>query len=49
MAVYGFLSYYDGELKIPNRELMEKYQEILERESFGGIREIVESSREMLL
>lgn len=48
MAVYGFLSYYDGELKIPNRELMEKYQEILERESFGGIREIVESSREML-
>ncbi len=49
MAVYGFLSYYDGELKIPNRELMEKYQEILERESFGGIREIVESSRERLL
>lgn len=35
MVVYGFLCYYDGQLKIPNHELMEKYQEILERESFG--------------
>lgn len=48
MVVYGFLSYHDGELRIPNRELMEKYQEILERNSFGGVKEIVESSREML-
>lgn len=48
MVVYGFLSYYDGNLKIPNYELMEKYQEVLERESFGQVKEIVNRSREML-
>lgn len=48
MTVYGFLSYHDGILKIPNRELMEKYQEILERNSFGEVKEIVNSSRKML-
>lgn len=48
MVVYGFLSYYDGYLKIPNRELMEKFQRVLARSSMGEIREIVDSSKEML-
>ncbi len=35
MAVYGFLSYYKGYLNIPNQELMEKFQRVLERDSMG--------------
>lgn len=48
MVVYGFLSYHDGILKIPNHELMEKYQRVLNRESMGEIKEIVNCSRKML-
>lgn len=48
MTVYGFLSYHDGYLRIPNRELMEKYQSVLARDSMGGVKAIVESSREMV-
>lgn len=48
MVVYGFLSYYDGYLRIPNHELMEKYQNVLQRESFGEVKEIVDCSREVL-
>lgn len=48
MVVFGFLSYHDGYLRIPNRELMEKYQKILARDSMGEVKEIVDSSREML-
>lgn len=48
MVVYGFLSYYDGYLRIPNHELMEKYQRVLARESMGGVQEIVLRSKEML-
>ena len=48
MVVYGFLSYYDGNLRIPNYELMEKFQRVLSRDSMGEVKEIVERSREML-
>ena len=48
MVVYGFLSYHDGYLRIPNCELMEKYQEVLQRDSFGEVREIVSYSRDLL-
>ncbi len=48
MVVYGFLAFHNGELRIPNFELMEKYQDVLERDSFGEVREIVKSSKEML-
>ncbi|MBU3874871.1 ATP-binding protein [Faecalicatena sp. AGMB00832] len=48
MVVYGFLSYYDGHLSIPNHELMEKFQRVLSRDSMGGVKEIVDRSREML-
>ena len=48
MVVYGFLSYHDGELQIPNHELMEKFQRVLSRSSMGGISEIVKQSKAML-
>ena len=48
MVVYGFLSYHDGNLRIPNYELMEKFQRVLSRDSMGEIKEIAERSREML-
>lgn len=48
MVVYGFLSYYDGFLTIPNHELMEKFQRVLARDSMGEVKEIVDSSRQML-
>ncbi len=48
MVVYGFLSYHDECLRIPNFELMEKYQEVLARKSMGEVKEIVDSSKEIL-
>lgn len=48
MVVYGFLLYHDGLLRIPNHELMEKYQRVLARESMGEVKQIVDSSKEML-
>lgn len=48
MVVFGFLSYHDGYLRIPNYELMEKYQRVLARDSMEEIKEIVESSKGML-
>lgn len=47
MVVYGFLSYSDGILKIPNHELMEKFQKILSRNSMGEVMQIVKRSKEM--
>ncbi|MGL5150437.1 MAG: AAA family ATPase, partial [Clostridium sp.] len=48
MIILGFLSYYDGYLKIPNKELLEEFQKALEDESFGYVSEIIENSRTML-
>lgn len=48
MAVYGFLSYYDGNLQIPNYELMEKFETVLTRASMGEVKAIVEQSKEIL-
>ncbi|MGL4850203.1 MAG: AAA family ATPase [Clostridium sp.] len=48
MIVLGFLSYYDGYLKIPNKELMREFEKALEDKSFGYVAEIVEKSRTML-
>ncbi|MGL5087663.1 MAG: AAA family ATPase [Clostridium sp.] len=48
MIVLGFLSYYDGYLKIPNNELMKEFHKALRDESFGYVAEIVENSRKML-
>ncbi|MCI7304165.1 PD-(D/E)XK nuclease domain-containing protein [Ihubacter massiliensis] len=48
MVVYGFLSYYDGCLQIPNHELMEKYEDVLTRRSMGEVKAIVDRSQKML-
>ncbi|MGL5378966.1 AAA family ATPase [Clostridium sp.] len=48
MIILGFLSYYDGYLKIPNKELLQEFEKALEDESFGYVSEIVNNSRKML-
>ncbi len=48
MTIYGFLSYCDEELRIPNKELRIKFDEALEDKSMGAISEIVLKSNEML-
>ncbi len=48
MVVYGFLTYWDGTLRIPNKELMLKFQSVLSRDSFGEVKKIVDRSKEML-
>lgn len=48
MVVFGFLSYHEGYLRIPNHELMEKFQRVLARDSMGEVKEIVDSSKTML-
>lgn len=48
MIVLGFLSYYEGLIKIPNKELMKEFDKALKDESFGYLSEIVNNSRNML-
>ena len=48
MIVLGFLSYYDGYLKIPNKELMKEFEKALRDKSFGYVSQIIENSRNML-
>ncbi|MDE7415618.1 MAG: ATP-binding protein [Lachnospiraceae bacterium] len=48
MVIYGLLSYYDGELRIPNKELMMEFEEALEDDDFGYVAELVRNSEEVL-
>ncbi|WP_049945611.1 AAA family ATPase [Candidatus Stoquefichus massiliensis] len=48
MVVFGFLSYHDGYLTIPNYELMQKFNHVLSRKSMKGVKEIVDQSQKML-
>ena len=48
MVVYGFLSYHDQMLRIPNHELMEKFERALSIKGMGKVKEIVDRSEEML-
>ena len=48
MVVFGFLSYHDGFLRIPNHELMEKFQRVLKRKSMGSVADIVNNSKNVL-
>ncbi|MGL5330394.1 MAG: PD-(D/E)XK nuclease domain-containing protein, partial [Peptostreptococcaceae bacterium] len=48
MIVLGFLSYYDGYLKIPNKELMKEFEKALSDKSFGYVSEIIKKSKDML-
>lgn len=48
MVVYGFLSYYKGEVSIPNRELMIKFEDVLANKNMGYISKLVLESERML-
>ena len=43
MIVLGFLSYNDGYIKIPNKELMKEFEKALKDKSFGYVSEIIEN------
>lgn len=49
MVVYGFLSYYKGKVYIPNKELMDKFDEMLQKEpSLGYVYNLAKESERML-
>ena len=48
MITYGLLSYSDGELRIPNKELMIEFQKALKDDDFGYVAELVRNSGEIL-
>lgn len=48
MIIYGFLSYHDGELCIPNKELMLEFQKALKDDDFGYVADLVRNSDEIL-
>lgn len=49
MVVYGLLSYTDGEVLIPNKELMDKFNELLlSKESLGYVYNLARKSEQML-
>lgn len=49
MVVYGFLSYENGNVAIPNKELMDRFDEMLQKEaSFGYVYRLARESGRML-
>ena len=48
MVVYGFLSYYDETLTIPNKELRKKFDYSLKNHQMGEISKLVLKSNQML-
>lgn len=49
MVVYGFLSYYKGKVYIPNKELMDKFDDMLQKEvSLGYVYNLAKASERML-
>lgn len=49
MVIYGLLTYMDGKVFIPNKELMDKFQELLmDKESMGYVYRLANESRRML-
>ena len=49
MVVYGFLNYENGYISIPNKELMDKFAEVVEREpSMGNVYRLARESGRML-
>lgn len=50
MVVYGFLSYADGYVSIPNKELMDKFADMVrQKPDFGYINRLAAESRRMLI
>ncbi len=49
MVVYGFLSYYAGKVSIPNKELMDKFDDMIRtRTDFGYIYRLASESEKLL-
>lgn len=49
MVVYGFLSYEGGKVSIPNKELMERFSDMLRKEqSLGYVYQLAKESERML-
>ena len=49
MVVYGLLSYYEGNVYIPNKELLDKYNIMLAKEpEMGYVYRLAKESRKML-
>lgn len=49
MVIYGLLTYEDGEVFIPNKELMVKFEELLlNKEAFGYVYRLAKESAKML-
>ena len=48
MIIYGLLSYHDGNLSIPNKEIMLEFQKALKDDDFGYVAELVRNSNEIL-
>ena len=49
MVVYGFLNYEDGCVSIPNKELMDKFEDMLQKESsLGYVHRLAAESSRML-
>lgn len=49
MVVYGLLTYADGEVFIPNKELMDNYNEmLLSKDSLGYVYQLAKKSEQML-
>ena len=49
MVVYGFLNYSKGYISIPNKELMDKFAEVIQREpSLGNVYKLAKESGRML-
>ena len=49
MVVYGFLSYSEGMVSIPNKELMNKFEDMLRKEqSLGYVHRLAKESERML-
>lgn len=49
MVVYGFLTYENGKVSIPNKELMDRFGDMLQKESsMGYIHQLAKNSRKML-
>ncbi len=49
MVVYGFLNYDNGYVSIPNKELMDKFAEVVQREpSMGNVYKLTKESGRML-
>ncbi len=49
MVVYGLLTYFDGKVFIPNKELMDKFDELLlQKEAMGYLHQLAKRSNAML-